>query len=123
MAEGLAKFILADCHDIRSAGSSPASEVHSEAIKSLNEIGIDISNHLPKSIEVLDKNFINNLDFAILLCAEEECPLPPKSMKVLSWLQLDPAMQASNSTQIKNSFNNVRDNIIELLKDFKSQVE
>jgi|SaaInlStandDraft_1057018.scaffolds.fasta_scaffold45147_2 arsenate reductase (thioredoxin) len=115
MAEGIAKSILSSNHDIRSAGSLPGEEVHPGAIKSLNEVGIDISNNVPKSIKSLDKSFIDKLDFVILLCAEEECPLPPKSMNILNWHQPDPVIKLNN-------FNNVRCKIIKLLNDFNSKI-
>ena len=42
MAEGLAKEILGDGHNIQSAGSIPSGEVHLNAIIAMDEIGIDI---------------------------------------------------------------------------------
>ena len=48
MAEGLAKEILGDGHDIQSAGSIPSGEVHPNAIIAMDEIGIDIGNQFSK---------------------------------------------------------------------------
>ena len=43
IAEGLAKDMLPKSYNIRSAGSKPAKNIHSDAIFVMNEIGIDIS--------------------------------------------------------------------------------
>ena len=47
----------------------------------MNEIGIDISNQTSKSIENLDKKFIDSLDFVVTLCAEEVCPVMQNEAK------------------------------------------
>ena len=49
IAEGLAKAMLGSEHQIESAGSIPSGKVHSGAIKCMNSIGIDISDHTSKS--------------------------------------------------------------------------
>ena len=70
MAEGLAKSMLGQGHNIQSAGSIPSGEVHPHAIMVMDDIGIDIRDQYSKSIDDLDKDFIDNLDFVIRLCAE-----------------------------------------------------
>ena len=35
----------------------------------MNDVGIDISKILQKSIKSIDEKFINNLDYVITLCA------------------------------------------------------
>ena len=72
MAEGLAKSMLGKNHNIQSAGSIPSGEVHPNAVMTMDDIGIDIREQYSKSIDDLDKDFIDNLDYAITLCAEEE---------------------------------------------------
>ena len=81
IAEGLAKHMFGKGHNIQSAGSEPSGKVHNGAIKTMNDIGIDISKHTSKSIEDLDDEFINNLDYVITLCAEEVCPVLPTNAK------------------------------------------
>ena len=75
MAEGLAKSMLGQGHNIQSAGSIPSGEVHPNAVIAMDEIGIDIRDQFSKSTDDLDKDFIDNLDYAITLCAEEVCPV------------------------------------------------
>jgi len=118
MAEGLAKEILGDGHDIQSAGSIPSGEIHPNAIIAMHEIGIDITNQYSKSTDDLDKDFIDNLDFAITLCAEEVCPVLPSQAKSLSWSNKDPANSSYDKKQLKASFTSTRDNLYKLIKKF-----
>jgi len=121
MAEGLAKEILGDGHDIQSAGSIPSGEIHPNAIIAMHEIGIDITNQYSKSTDDLDKDFIDNLDFAITLCAEEVCPVLPSNAQNLHWLNEDPANITYSEKQLKSSFSNTRDNLYKLVKRFKME--
>ena len=118
IAEGLAKDMLPKSYDIRSAGSNPAKNVHSDAILVMNEIGIDISSHKTKSIESLDIEFVNKLDHVITLCAEEVCPIVPKSTNTLHWPNEDPDNDSYTKTQSENAFRKTRENIFNLLKKF-----
>ena len=118
MAEGLAKEILGDGHDIQSAGSIPSGEVHPNAIIAMDEIGIDIRNQFSKSIDDLDKDFIDDLNFAITLCAEEVCPMLPSKAENLNWMNEDPANISYNSVQLRMSFTKTRENLYKLLKKF-----
>ena len=118
IAEGLAKDMLPKSYDIRSAGSKPAKNIHSDAIFVMNEIGIDISSHKTKSIESLDMGFINKLDHVITLCAEEVCPIVPKSTNTLHWPNEDPDNDSYTKTQSENAFRKTRENIFNLLKKF-----
>lgn len=118
MAEGLAKSMLGSEHNIQSAGSIPSGEVHPHAVIAMDEIGIDIRDQYSKSTDDLDKNFIDNLDFAITLCAEEVCPVLPSKAKNLHWMNEDPANQSYNSLQMSASFSKTRENLYKLLKKF-----
>ena len=118
MAEGLAKSMLGSEHNIQSAGSIPSGEVHPHAVIAMDEIGIDIRDQYSKSTVDLDKNFIDSLDFAITLCAEEVCPLLPTKAKSLHWMNEDPANLKYNKIESKLAFNMTRDNIYNLLKKF-----
>ena len=118
MAEGLAKSIFGKEHNIQSAGSIPSGEVHPNAVIAMDDIGIDIRNQHSKSTDDLDKDFIDNLDFAITLCAEEVCPVLPSKAESLHWMNEDPANIKYNKIQQKASFAKVRDDIFNLLKKF-----
>ena len=118
IAEGLAKEMLGSSHNIQSAGSNPTGNIHPSAICTMKEIGIDISHQRSKSIDNLDTNFLDNLDFVVTLCAEEICPVLPSKAKKLHWLNVDPANKNYSETQLKIAFKKTRENIFKLLKKF-----
>ena len=118
MAEGLAKSMLGKNHNIQSAGSIPSGEVHPNAVMTMDDIGIDIREQYSKSIDDLDKDFINNLDYAITLCAEEVCPVLPSKAENLHWVNEDPANDIYTEAQLKISFLSTRENLFKLIKKF-----
>ena len=118
MAEGLAKEILGSNHKVESAGSIPSGKVHPNAIATMREIGIDISNQTSKSIEGLDAEFIDSLDFVITLCAEEICPVMQNSAKKIHWINEDPVNKNYSEGQSKEAFKKVRNNLFNLIKKF-----
>ena len=70
MAEGLARAMLGAQAFVQSAGSHP-SPVHPMAIDVMAEIGVDISDHVSKSVNTVDPA---SVDTVITLCDEEICP-------------------------------------------------
>ena len=118
IAEGLAVDMFGHNHTIKSAGSDPVGEVHPSAVKTLKDIGIDISSNKSKSINDLDKDFLDNLDFAITLCAEEICPVLPTDAISLHWINEDPGMNNLNDVQLNMAFQKTRENIYNLMKKF-----
>ncbi len=118
IAEGLAKNMFGQNNDIRSAGSDPTGEVHQGAIDVMQEVGIDLSNHTSKSIDDLDNEFIDNLDYVITLCAEEICPVSHSNANLLHWAIEDPANSKLNETESEVLFKITRENIYNLLKKF-----
>ena len=122
MAEGLAKSMFGKEHNIQSAGSMPSGEVHPNAVMAMDDIGIDIRNQYSKSTDDLDKDFIDNLDFAITLCAEEVCPIINSNAKKLHWLNADPDNKNYSELELKNSFKIARENIFKLIKKFQFNI-
>ena len=118
IADGLAKAMLGSNHNIQSAGSIPSGKVHPHAIATMKDIGIDLSDHYSKSTDDLDDNFLENLDYAITLCAEEVCPVLPDSVNSLHWMNEDPANENYTELQLQNSFMTTRENIYKLIKKF-----
>ena len=118
MAEGLARSMLGNEHNIQSAGSIPSGEVHPNAVEVMDHIGIDIRGQYSKSIDDLDKDFLDSLDFAITLCAEEVCPILPSKAENLHWINEDPANSSYNNAQLRMAFAKTRENLYKLLKKF-----
>ena len=118
IAEGLAKAMLGKEHQIESAGSIPSGKVHLGAISCMKSIGIDISNHYSKSIDELESDFMDNLDYVITLCAEEVCPALPSSAAALHWMHPDPVNVNFDKAQEAEAFEHTRESIFKLLKKF-----
>ena len=122
IAEGLAKEMLPSNFIVESAGSSPTGYIHEEAIVSMKEIGIDISNKRSKSFEDLHDDFKNNIDFVITLCAEEICPIIKNNAKRIHWPNPDPDAPGVSGYQKEALFRETRENIFILLKKFFSNL-
>jgi arsenate reductase (thioredoxin) len=86
MAEGLAREIFGDAVRVESAGSSPT-RVNPFAIAAMRELGIDLSTHTSKSVEIVDPE---RIDLVVTLCAEEVCPVFLSRAPRLHWPLRDP---------------------------------
>lgn len=64
MAEGLLRHDAGDTFDVESAGTKPGA-VRPEAIKAMQEVGIDISGHRSKHVKELDGQ---SFDYLITVC-------------------------------------------------------
>jgi arsenate reductase len=116
MAEGLLKNLAGDGFEVASAGVSPT-RVRPEAIEAMREIGIDISNHRPKSVdEFAEQNF----DYVITVCdnANEQCPVFPAETTRIHWSFDDPAAAEGDEPARLAVFRRVRDEIAQRLRKF-----
>ncbi|MFN7684527.1 MAG: arsenate reductase ArsC [Oligoflexia bacterium] len=121
LAEGLARSLL-PCR-IESAGSAPAT-LNPYAVKVMHEIGIDISGHRSKSVDELPRDFIENIDLVITLCAEEVCPVLRSGAKRLHWPHLDPASRDPlPESEMLERFRAARDAIRQRILELRSQLE
>jgi len=104
--------------EVCSAGIKPAAEVHPLAIKVMNEIGVDISNHYPK---LIDEYLCQEWDYVITVCggANESCPM--FTGKVGKRLHIgfdDPDAFKGSEDEILPEFRRVRDEIKSRMQDF-----
>lgn len=117
MAHGILKHLSPEW-EICSAGTRPASEVHPLGIKVMKEIGIDISDHYPKSIDqYLDEEW----DYVITVCggAKESCPM--FTGKVAHKLHIgfdDPDAFEGTEEEVLPEFRRVRDEIKAKMTEF-----
>lgn len=123
MAEGFLKS-LDTCTEVFSAGTKPSGEVHPLAIKAMGEVGIDITQNKPKSVdEFLGQDF----DYVITVCggANESCPAFTGNVKQRWHIGFDDPADATGTEEEKMvMFRRVRDEIREAFKSFhKSQVK
>ena len=116
MAEGLLRHDAGDLFDVHSAGTRPTA-VRPEAIAVMREVGVDISGHRSKSVDV----FIGNeIDYVITVRdrANEFCPVFPGTSKHLHWSLPDPAAVSRSDEDRKTAFRQARDEIRDRLKTF-----
>lgn len=113
MAEGWGKKILGEAWDVYSAGIETHG-VNPKAVKAMQEIGIDISNH---TSDLIDSDILNQSNLVVTLCsdAEQNCPFIPSHVKKEHWEFDDPAGKDWAE------FQRVRDEIGTAIKNFKSK--
>ena len=118
MAEGFMRKYFGDIFKVFSAGINP-SEVNPNTIKVMKEVGIDISKHTSKSVELFRKK---KFDYLITVCdnAKEACPVFTNEVKNrLHWSLEDPAETIGAQEEIIKIFREIRDLIKnEILKYF-----
>jgi arsenate reductase (thioredoxin) len=110
IAEGVLRSAAGDVLDVQSAGSKPAGYVHPLAIKVMQEIGIDISQHRSKPLtEFLDKK----IETVITVCGhvDQSCPIFPGQVNRYHWGFYDPAKAEGTEEQQMQKFREVRDEI------------
>ena len=110
MAEGLWRDLCEGEWESFSAGTPPTGEVHPLAVKTMEEIGIDIARHRSKHFEEFSGR---RFDLAITVCsgAAEECPWHPGAANTLHWPLRDPASACGTDEERMPSFRQVRDAI------------
>ena len=102
-----------------SAGLEPG-ELNLLVIKSMQNIGIDISKNKTKSVDRILKKKIK-FDFIIFVCAEsqaESSPAIPYECRKIYWSIDDPSkLEGSNCIKLKK-IDKIRDQIKSKVKDF-----
>jgi arsenate reductase len=111
LAEGILKRALGDGFRVESAGSNPAGYVHPLAVRALAEIGIDISAHESKHMDLF---LSDGVETVITVCgnADQACPVFPGQMNRHHWPFDDPAHAAGTEEEQFAVFRRVRDEIL-----------
>jgi arsenate reductase len=73
--------------EVRSAGSTPATEVHEGVLEAMAEVGIDLSSATPRKLEDDD---VKVADLVITMGCGDACPVYP-GKRYLDWELDDPA--------------------------------
>lgn len=116
MAEGLLRDLADERFEVMSAGVSPT-QVRTEAVTAMREIGIDISHHRSKSV---DEFAGQEFDYVITVCdnANEQCPVFPGKTKRIHWSFDDPAAVEGDEARRLTEFRRVRDQLLHRLRLF-----
>ncbi len=110
MAEGFLRAAAGGLVEVHSAGSKPAGYVHPVAIQVMQEVGIDISRHVSKSMhDFMDRPITT----VITVCgrADQACPVFPGQVNRHHWDFDDPARATGTTEEILARFRQVRDEI------------
>lgn len=104
--------------EIHSAGTRPATNVNPKAVEVMNEVEIDISQHIPKSVE----NYLNEeWDYVITVCggANESCPMFIGNVKQRLHIGFDDPSDAEGTEEfVMSEFRRVRDEIKQRFTEF-----
>ena len=114
MAEGFLKEFDKGL-EVFSAGTNPSHEVHPKAIEVMREVGIDLTENKPESVD----DYLNQaFDYVITVCggAKESCPTFSGEVKNMLHIGFeDPADAVGTEEEINKEFRKIRK---EIEKDF-----
>ncbi|GJQ14237.1 hypothetical protein GpartN1_g6028.t1 [Galdieria partita] len=119
MAEGFCRKLRGDEFESYSAGVEPK-VLDARAVEVMKEVGIDISQQKPKSIQQLP---IKDFDLVVTVCghANENCPLFPNKTKVIHVGFEDPpqlAKECATEEEVLAVYRRIRDEIADFVKSF-----
>jgi arsenate reductase len=86
MSEVLFQRAAGERHEARSAGTEPAERVHPEVVEAMGELGIDLSQRVPRRLSTDDSLWA---DVVVTMGCGEECPYVP-GVRYLDWELDDP---------------------------------
>jgi len=109
MAEGFLRHLAGDRFEVTSAGTAPT-ELNPLAVRVMQEVGIDISNHWAKDTAEF---FRERFTYLITVCkkAKERCPIFPGAIWRLDWDIHDPAVAEGSTEERLEVYRQVRDEI------------
>ena len=116
MAEAFGHKYLSDKFDVYSAGIE-AHGLNPNAIKAMDEVGIDIRN---QTSDMIDPELLNKADFVVTLCgdANDKCPMTPPHVTRWHWGFDDPARAEGTEEEKWAVFQRVRDEIAASIEEF-----
>ncbi len=116
MAAAILRYLTGKRIYVKSAGVRPG-EMDPFAIAAMDEIGIDITRHQPRSFEELEDT---SFDLIVTLAPEAHHKAleltRTMAVDVEYWPTLDPSAARGNREQIMQSYRAVRDQLFERIK-------
>jgi arsenate reductase len=116
MAQGLLNWLAPDRFEAFSAGTE-ATHVNPLAIKALAELGIDISDHTSKTLDVY-RGLPFDLVVTVCSSAREACPFFPGARRQVHWGFADPSDVQGSEEERLAAFRHTRDLILTRLTTF-----
>ena len=112
MAAGFMNSLGAGRVEVLSAGSAPKDSINPVAVQAMQEVGIDISNNVPK---VLTPEAVQESDAVITMGCGDACPFYP-GKRYEDWVLDDPAGQGIESVRV------IRDEIKKRVEQLLSEL-
>lgn len=117
MAEGICKKLFGTRYFVDSVGVRPTGEVDGFAIAVMQEIGVDISRHRPKSFDELDDDFF---DVVVSLSPEAQHKAVEMT-RVMAvdlefWRTFDASVVEGSREARLDAYRKVRDDLIERIR-------
>ena len=95
MSQALFERAAQGRHQVESAGTQPAGQVHPEVVTAMRELGIDLSGNTPKA---LTHEAAERADVVVTMGCGDECPFIP-GKRYLDWELEDPKGQSLESVR------------------------
>jgi arsenate reductase len=114
MAAAFLSRIGAGRIDVRSAGSTPAEEIHPVVVQAMEEVGIDLSSEHPKRI---DDDVVRASDVVITMGCGDACPIYP-GKHYEDWQVEDPSGRSLE--EVRGIRDDVERRVSELMADLAS---
>jgi arsenate reductase len=89
MSQALFERAAQGRHNARSAGTTPGEHVHPEVVEVMNELGVDLSDRVPRRLGTEDAGWA---DVVVTMGCGDECPYIP-GRRYLDWDLDDPRGQ------------------------------
>lgn len=119
MADGWAQKLLPEDWKVYSAGIETHG-VNPNAIKAMNEVGIDITHH---TSDLISQDILNKATLVVTLCgdAADKCPMTPPGVRREHWGFEDPAKATGTEEEKWAVFQQVRDAIGARIQQFVNE--
>jgi arsenate reductase len=100
--------------DVRSAGSTPAEEIHPVVVQAMEEVGIDLSAERPKRI---DDDVVRASEVVITMGCGDACPIYP-GKRYEDWQVEDPSGRSLQD--VRGIRDDIERRVAELVSDLGS---
>ena len=87
ISEALLRLAVDGRHEARSAGTTPAAQVHPEVVEAMREVGIELADRVPHGLERADAEWA---DVVVTMGCGDACPYIP-GKRYVDWELRDPA--------------------------------
>ena len=86
MSEALFGLAAGGRHEARSAGTTPAGQVHQEVVEAMSELGVDLAKRVPHRLDPADGEWA---DVVVTMGCGDACPYIP-GKRYIDWSLRDP---------------------------------